>query len=128
MSVNWVVRAGVAKPLDLIKGYTEHLGALGTYGFSVQYNPGSDIDELARAGQHPNATISIATEDALQAAVMPLGYHLGFIRTPGHGYHHTCTVVYDTQQSVMQVLPQVVAEALSATFQRMPNPHRWKRP
>lgn len=50
---DWVVRAGIATPAQLITGYTEHLGLRGTYGFSVQYEPGinATIDYLCRIGQ-----------------------------------------------------------------------------
>jgi hypothetical protein len=34
--MGWVVRAGEAKPVDLMKGHKEHLGVPGLYGFSVQ--------------------------------------------------------------------------------------------
>jgi hypothetical protein len=36
--MGWVVRAGEAKPADLVKGYKEHLGVHGLYGFSVQFH------------------------------------------------------------------------------------------
>ena len=50
---DWVVRAGIADAPRLIQGYTEHRGQLGTYGFSVQYQPGATVDELCLAGQFP---------------------------------------------------------------------------
>lgn len=64
----------------------------GVYGFSVQYNAGSSVDELAQAGKFRNARISFQDEDVLQAALAPLGYRLVLIQTPGGGYHHTLTV------------------------------------
>jgi hypothetical protein len=73
---SWVVRAGLARPEFLIASYTEHLGAQGTYGFSVQYNPGSSVDDLAFVGRFANGSISYQDEDVLQAAVAPLGYRL----------------------------------------------------
>lgn len=126
----WVVRAGEAKPDQLIKGYREHLGALGTYGISVQYNPGSAVDDLARAGSFSNGQISYQDEDVLQAAVAPLGYQLSVIQTPGAGYHHTCAVLYDATGTMLHALPPDAALALSAAFIRMVNPHRnpYRRP
>jgi hypothetical protein len=35
--MGWVVRAGEANAADLVKGYSQHLGVAGLYGFSVQY-------------------------------------------------------------------------------------------
>lgn len=121
---NWVVRAGEAQPQYLIDGYVQHKGALGVYGFSVQYNPGSSVDELAQVGRFRNATISYQDEDVLQTAVAALGYRLGFIPTPGAGYHHTCTVIYDAAGTMLHALPMAAAVAISSAFQRTPNPYR----
>lgn len=127
---NWVVRAGEAQPGQLVKGYREHLGAPGVYGFSVQYNPGSSVDDLARAGAFSNGQISYQDEDVLQAVVARLGYRLGFIRTPGGVYHHTCAVLYDAAGAMLHTLPLDLAQALSAAFLRIPNPQRqpYRRP
>jgi hypothetical protein len=126
----WIVRAGEARPDQLIKGYREHLGALGVYGFSVQYNPGSTVDALALAGAFSNGQISYQDEDVLQAAVAPLSYRLSIIQTPGSGYHHTCAVLYDATGTMLHALPPDAALALSNAFIRMTNPHRlpYRRP
>ena len=60
----------------------------------------------------------------LQAAIAPLGYRLGFIQTPGKGYHHTCTVLYDASGAMLHTLPPAAVQAISGAFLRMPNPHR----
>lgn len=124
------MRAGEAQPGQLMKGYREHLGARGVYGFSVQYNPGSSVDDLAREGAFSNGQISYQDEDVLQAVVASLGYRLGFIPTPGGVYHHTCMVLYGAAGAMLHTLPLDVAQALSAAFLRMPNPHRrlYRRP
>lgn len=70
----WVVRAGETQAKFLIDGYVEHRRMPGVYGFSVQYNAGSSVDDLARAGRFRNTRISFQEEDVLQAAVAPLGY------------------------------------------------------
>src|SRR5262249_22731600 len=99
------------------------------YGFSVQYNPGSTVDVLAREGAFSNGRISYQDEGALQAAVASLGrgYRLGLVSTPGSGYHHTCTVIYDATGAMLHTLPRDAAQAISAAFLRMPNPHQRRR-
>lgn len=87
----WIVRAGVADPARLIAGYGRHQGYPNQqiYGFSVQYNPGSSIEELAKVGQFPNKSISYAPKQDLEAAVRPLNYSILLQRTKGIGFHHT---------------------------------------
>lgn len=120
----WVVRAGEAKAVDLMKGYREHLGVPGLFGFSVQYHPGTPWQELTRAGQYPNAQVSIAEEDDLRLALQALGYDLRLISSPGAGYHHTFVVLYDATGAMVTQLPLFVAERLHDTFSQAPNPHR----
>ena len=126
--MEWVVRAGIAQPQMLIDGYDLHSGAPGIYGFSVQYAPGATpsktIDELAQAGQFSNGQISYAYDGDLAAALLPLGYGMSLIKTPGQGYHHTFMVLYDASGQMLTVLPADAAQAISATFQRMKNPYR----
>ena len=119
---NWVVRAGIAEPKLLIAGYRLHLGVPGLYGCSVQYAPGRSIAELARAGQFKNTQISYATEDALAAALMPIGYAIRLVRSPGRGLHHTLAILYDASGTMLQQLPADAAQALSSAFRRRPNP------
>lgn len=123
----WVVRAGEAKAADLIAGYAPHMLVSGLYGFSVQYQPGQSVDALAQAGQFPNATISYEDEITLAHVVESFGYTMKLVSSPGKGYHHTLCVLYDATNVVVMRLPQDVAQALSTTFKRMPNPHRMPR-
>ena len=123
----WVVRAGEAKPLDLINGYALHKGVPGLYGFSVQYAPGKSVEELARAGQFANGQISYADEAQLAQAVAPLGFTIRLVNSPGTGFHHTFCVIYDATNTQRTQLPEPVAQALAATFKRRPNPHRVPR-
>lgn len=122
--MGWVVRAGEAKPADLVKGYKEHLGVSGLYGFSVQYHAGLSWQELARAGQFPNAQVSIAEENVLQMALQSLGYTLRLIASPGAGYHHTFVVLYDATGARLTQLPHSVAQKLHDTFTQVANPYR----
>jgi hypothetical protein len=125
--VGWVVRAAEAKAADLEWGYTLHRQVPGLYGFSVQYAPGTTVDELAQAGQFPNAQISYEDEAKLAQAVRPLGYTIRLVKSPGLGYHHTFAVVYDATGGIQMRLPHTVAQALASAFRRMPNPHRVPR-
>lgn len=122
--MEWVVRAGVAGAQSLINGYAEHRRVPGLFGFSVQYAPGMTVEALALAGQFPHPRISYATEDALFAALQPLGYTMRLAKSPGVGYHHTFAVLYDATGAMLHVLPQDAADALSATFRHRQNPHR----
>ena len=125
---DWVVRAGAASADFLIRGYTEHTRARGVFGFSVQSAPGKTVAELAHVGQFPNRQVSYATVGALQAAVQTLGYQIRLIRTPGVGFHHTLTVLYDASGAMLQTLPRDAAIAISNTFQRIPNPFPYPTP
>lgn len=120
----WVVRAGEARAVDLVKGYREHLGVPGLYGFSVQYQAGISWQDLARAGQYPNAQVSIADEEDLRVALRPLGYDFRLVASPGGGYHHTFVVLYDATGTMLTQLPLPVAEKLHQTFTQVTNPHR----
>jgi hypothetical protein len=93
--VDWVARAGIASASSLMKGYNQHRGVPNLFGFSVQYAAGENVEALAQAGQFPHEQISYAADDALQAALQPLGYTMQLVRSPGKGYHHTfaaCTI------------------------------------
>jgi hypothetical protein len=85
---------------------------------------------LALAGGFSNGQISSQDEDMLQAAVasLGLGYRLGFIPTPGSGYHYTCAVIYGATGTMLHALPLDAAQAIGNAFLRMPNPHRRRRP
>lgn len=120
--MDWVVRAGAAAARSLIRGYREHAAVPGLYGFSVQYAPGKTVEDLARTGQFPHPRISVATDDALAAALSPLGYAMRLVRSPGKGYHHTFAVLYDASGIPLRTLPDDAARALSATFRQQPNP------
>lgn len=83
--MEWVVRAGEAKPDKLLDGYTRHEAVPTVYDFSVQYAAGRNLDELALAGQFLNAQISYAYDDELATALLPLGYTMKLVPTPGKG-------------------------------------------
>jgi hypothetical protein len=46
------------------------------------------------------------------------------VKSPGHGYHHTFTVLYDASGALLRTLPQDAAVALSSTFRKRLNPYR----
>ncbi|HEX6820299.1 MAG TPA: hypothetical protein VF120_18120 [Ktedonobacterales bacterium] len=122
--MEWVVRAGEARPEYLVSGYGPHRAVAGLYGLSVQYAPGKTVDELAHAGRFPNAQISYATDDSLASALQPLGRSMKLISSPGQGYHHTFAVVYDASGVMLTRLPLALAIVISQTFQRRSNPLR----
>lgn len=125
--MEWVVRAGWAEPANLQDNYEEHTLAPGVFGFSVQYAPGSSLDDLARAGEFPNGTISYAYDNELINALRPLGLTMELRRTPGRGFHHTFMVLYDANRVMKLDLPDDAAQALAATFRHRDNPHRVRR-
>jgi hypothetical protein len=122
--MGWVVRAGEANAGDLVTGYRQHLGVAGLYGFSVQFDSGLPWQELARAGQFPNAQVSVSQESDLRNALQSLGYDLRLVSSPGVGYHHTFVVLYDATGTMLTQLPPPVAQKLHETFTQVPNPHR----
>jgi hypothetical protein len=122
--LGWVVRAGAAKAVELVKGYREHLGVPGLYGFSVQYQAGLSWQELAQAGRFPHAQVSIAEDHDLRVALQSLGYGLRLVPSPGAGYHHTFAVLYDATGAMLTRLPLSVAQKLRETFTQSANPHR----
>jgi len=120
---HWIVRGGVATPSQLQAGTTRHRGMPdppSLFGFSVQYQPGKTIQELAAAGRFRNAQISVTTEEELVAACLAAGYPVSIVKSPGVGYHHTAQVPCP--------LPLDLAQALSAGFTQMPNPARFLGP
>ncbi len=120
---NWAIRGGVATPSQLQAGTARHRGVPdppGLFGFSVQYQPGKTIQELAAAGRFRNVQISVTTTEELIAAGLSAGYPVSTVRSPGAGYHHTVRVPFP--------LPLDLAVALSAVFTQMPNPARFLSP
>jgi RHS repeat-associated protein len=117
---NWVVRGGTAAPDNLQKGYGPHDQVPGLYGFSVQYQPGKTLDQLAQAGQFKNKQISYQTDLILIGAAVALGYGALLVPSPGPGYHADFEVLQNGV--VLQQLPTDLADALSAAFIRKPNP------
>jgi hypothetical protein len=117
---NWVVRSGIATPEQLKDGTSEHKAIAGLYGFSVQYQPGRSIQELAAAGWFPNRHISVATIEDLVAVGENAGYNVSVVKSPGRGYHHTIEVPYP--------MPDDLATALSNVFTQMLNPAPFPRP
>lgn len=109
---------------QLIAGYRLHLAVPGLYGFSVQYANDKTVEDLARAGRFPHGRISYATDDTLAAVLLPLGYTMRLVRSPGQGYHHTFAVLYDKTGMPLQSLPEDAAIALSAVFQHQRNPYQ----
>jgi RHS repeat-associated protein len=110
----YVVRAGLAKPDDLIKGTGPHRDIPGLTGFSVQHAPGVSIDELARGGRIPNLQISVTTVPILRQHGINVVYP-----TPGRGEHHA------TVQTPYPLTPEQAA-LLSTLFVRQPNPHPYR--
>ncbi len=116
---NWVVRGGLATPNQLQAGTGKHLGVAalpGLFGFSVQYQPGKTVAELAVAGRFRNVQISFATVEELIAAGAAAGYAIAIVKSPGAGYHHTVRVP--------SPLPADLATALSRVFRQVPHPAR----
>src|SRR5215510_4384187 len=94
---HWVIRGGMATPSQLQAGTARHRGVPeppGLYGFSVQYQPGKTVTELAVAGKFRHARISVTTDDALRAIGVSTGYVVRLVRSPGGGYHHTVQVPF----------------------------------
>ena len=122
--MEWVVRGGLATPKQLIDGYGPHERVNASlYGFSVQYQPGKTIDDLAFAGQFRNGQMSYAGDDTLQSAIQSVGYTMQLVKSPGRGYHHTFAVIYNATGVMQQKLPLIVATALSQAFRQLKNPH-----
>jgi hypothetical protein len=116
---NWVVRGGITTPSQLQAGAGRHLGVndrSGLFGFSVQYQPGKTIAELATAGRFRNTLISVTTVEELIAAGGVVGCVISLVKSPGTGYHYTVQTPFP--------LPAELAVALSAVFQQSPNPAR----
>ena len=116
----WVVRGGLATPSQLQAGTARHRGVPGPpglYGFSVQYQSGKTIQELAAAGRFRNAQISLTTDVALVAAGIAAGYAVSIVKSPGAGYHHTVQGPFP--------LSLDLAVALSAVFAQQLNPARF---
>jgi hypothetical protein len=78
---NWIVRAGVATPLQLQSGTDYHLAMPDLAGFSVQDQPGCTVEQLASAGRFPPPQISVTTMERLVAAGRAAGYDLWKTRT-----------------------------------------------
>lgn len=117
---SWVVRGGVATPVQLRDGTRQHRGVPGLFGFSVQHQPGRSVEQLAAAGRFFNARISVTTVEQLVAAAGATGYNLRVVRSPGDGFHHTVVVPAP--------LPDDLAAALSGVFTSAPNPARRREP
>jgi hypothetical protein len=86
------------------------------FGFSVQYQPGKTIEELATAGRFRNAQISVTTIEELIAVGVSAGYAVSIVKSPGTGCHYTVQAPFP--------LPADLAAALSAVFRQEPNPAR----
>jgi len=109
--VHYVVRAGIARPVDLIVGTKEHRDVPGLIGFSVQSWPGVPIEELARAGRLPHLQISVTTVAALRQG----GFEI-VLSTPGKGDYHATV-------RARHPLPREAAVRLSLLFTRRRNPY-----
>jgi hypothetical protein len=116
----WVVRGGIATPEQLQRGSSEHKAVPGLFGFSVQYQPGKTIVELATAGRFRNKQISVTTAEAIVAAGAAAGYGVSIVKSPGSGYHHTV--------QVPNPFPDDLATVLSAAFTQIPNPAPFSGP
>ena len=107
----YVVRAGIARPDNLIGGTTAHRLIPALTGFSVQSAPGVLIEELARGGEFRNRQISVTTRNALRWH----GFDVVF-PTPGRGAYHATV-------RAPNPLPPDSAELISGLFVQYPNPH-----
>ena len=107
----YVVRAGMARPDNLIAGTAAHRLVPGLTGFSVQSAPGLSVEELARGGEFRNGQISVKTVGALQRH----GFEVVF-PTPGRGGYHATVRAPDP-------LPPDIAALLSGLFVQYRNPH-----
>jgi hypothetical protein len=107
----YVVRAGLARPDNLIAGTTAHRLIPGLTGFSVQSAPGVSVGDLARGGQFHNRQISATTQNALRQQ----GFEVVF-PTPGRGAYHA------TVRAPDPLLPDTAA-LLSSLFLQCSNPH-----
>jgi hypothetical protein len=96
----------------------------GLYSFSVQYHATLSWQELARAGQYPNAQVSIAEEHHLRIALQSLGYTCRLVPSLGAGHHHTFMVLYDAIGAILTQFAQPVVQKLHETFTQVPNPYR----
>jgi hypothetical protein len=106
----FIVRAGLARPANLIDGTAPHATVPGLTGFSVQSAPGVPVAALAAAGQFRNGQISVTTLREIRRA----GFEIVF-PTPGRGlYHATVRVPYP--------LTSAFAVRLSFLFEQCPNP------
>lgn len=110
-AVQYVVRAGLARPENLTAGTSKHSVIPELTGFSVQSAPCISIAELARGGQFRNRQISVTTTGALRRH----GFETVF-PTPGRGEYHATVRVPDP-------LPPGIAALLSSLFVQVPNPH-----
>lgn len=107
----YVVRAGLVRPRDLIAGTGPHRDVSELTGFSVQSAPCVCWEDLARGGRFRNLHVSVATRQDLQW----YGFKLVF-PSPGRGlYHATVQAPYP--------LPPDVADRLSRLFIQHPNPY-----
>ncbi len=118
VTVDWVVRAGVATP-DLLKAaYAQDKQVPGVYGFSVQYAPGVDWPDLVAAGHFPHNSICYADRTVLETVLAPLGYSMLLVATPGRGYHHELELVLMQHGAILDHLPDDAAVALSTEFRK----------
>jgi RHS repeat-associated protein len=109
---SWVVRAGEPTVRNLTNGYSGG-------GLSVQWNPGSSVDYLAKVGQFPNAQICFADYPTLVQRSAQLGYNVQILQTPGSGlYHHELVVKGVT--SLPEPLARLWSQILIPTLQENP--------
>lgn len=98
----YVVRAGEAKPKDLIKGTGPT--DFGVIGFSTTSAPGMTPMQLAAVAKYRNGNVSFTTVQQLNA----LGYEVVPTPLPRQPLHATVITLYP--------LPQGEAEILSQAF------------
>ena len=122
---DWVVRGGIADWETLQDAYViDDRVDPPVYGFSVQYAPDMNWDQLVRAGQLRNGQVCYAERKKLEEAVHRLGYTMLLVVTPGQGYHHELSLVLAQGGRMLTELPEPAARALSEVFQE----HRVKNP
>lgn len=84
-----VVRVGETKAVDLVKGYKGSSWGARSLWLLGAVPSHAVLARPARAGQYPNAQLSIAQDTDLLAALRPIGCSMRLVSSPGAGYHHT---------------------------------------
>ena len=95
-------------------------------GLSVTFHPGYDVDTLARVGHFKHRTISFATVEQLQQALVAEGYTLQIQHTPSAATPEHHSLLVSQHGTILPDLPDAAAHALSQEFGKnvVPNPYQ----